>query len=536
MIKSARLKVKNFGYVGEGEIRLAPITVLIGPNNTGKSYTAMLLYALVKSLQRILRRETIRAMRFIMIEDLEKSPLKEFVHEYYKKLREHQNLARESESRQKNAELSKLLKEFIERSIEPLKNMLNNELNSENYKELVIAEIERVFSSRIRDLVRRGSSEMVVELELEGEFFKLSYDLKVSILKPGAEQDTRVDLKIVITPKTDLILRKLEEDLAIRSGRFYRYIYRYRYVHAERSMLRFLFDVIYEIYTFLNEALEKDFIDFDIRYLPASRAGILHSYRTVAYALIRSVPEMPIRGAEIPRVPGVLADFLAELVSLEPRSGTNDKLREVSGLLEEVLEGSVELVRRGDISLPEPVYRSKEFEFPLPNVSSMIAELSPLDLYLKYGLIKRNDILIIEEPEAHLHPDKQAKLVEVLALLAKRLGIKVIITTHSDVILAKLSNLVMAGYTNAPEFRAALKPEDVKVYNFRKGEGFSIVEEVEVSEMGISDDVFRKVLEELYEEHMNLYYRIQMIKAGGDALGGKDSEDQKLEDNSSIQC
>ncbi|ADM27606.1 conserved hypothetical protein [Ignisphaera aggregans DSM 17230] len=534
MIKSARLKVKNFGYVGEGKIELAPITVLIGPNNTGKSYTAMLLYALIKSSQRIIKTVKFPLIGSVLVKDLEKSSLGSFVYEYLEKLRKiYQNSINKSKNRQKIEELNKTLKEFTERSIELYRIELNKELNSKNYKELVITETERVFSSRLTDLVRRESNEMNAELELEGEFFKLSYDLKVSIPKPGVEQDAYVDLNITLTPKTGIILKNLEKDIVIRSSRFYRYIYFYLRRSAKEPILRFLFDIIYEIYALLYEALEKDFIDFDIRYFPASRAGILHSYRTVAHALIKSVPEMPIRGAEIPRVPGILADFLAELISLEPRTGAGDELKEVSGLLEEVLEGSIELVRRGDISLPEPVYRSKEFEFSLPNVSSMIAELSPLDLYLKYGLIRKNDILIIEEPEAHLHPDKQARLVEVLALLAKRLGVKVIITTHSDVILTKLSNLVMAGYTDASGFRVVLKPEDVKVYSFSRGEGFSIIEEVKVSEMGIPDDVFRKIVEELYEEHMNLYYRIQMIKAEGEALGGKDSEDQKCEDNSS---
>jgi len=38
-----------------------------------------------------------------------------------------------------------------------------------------------------------------------------------------------------------------------------------------------------------------------------------------------------------------------------------------------------------------------------------------------------------------------------------------------------------------------------------------VVEEVQVTEKGIPDDVFRKVIEELYEESMDLYYRIQEL-------------------------
>jgi len=38
-----RISVKNFGPVKEADIELRPLTVLMGPNNTGKTYTAILL-------------------------------------------------------------------------------------------------------------------------------------------------------------------------------------------------------------------------------------------------------------------------------------------------------------------------------------------------------------------------------------------------------------------------------------------------------------------------------------------------------------
>ena len=40
------LKVTNFGPIVEAEIDLRPLTVFVGPSNTGKSYLAILIYAL----------------------------------------------------------------------------------------------------------------------------------------------------------------------------------------------------------------------------------------------------------------------------------------------------------------------------------------------------------------------------------------------------------------------------------------------------------------------------------------------------------
>ena len=47
---------------------------------------------------------------------------------------------------------------------------------------------------------------------------------------------------------------------------------------------------------------------------------------------------------------------------------------------------------------------------------------------------KPNDIIIIENPETHIHPHGQAKLIELLALAAEN-GVQLMIETHSDHII-----------------------------------------------------------------------------------------------------
>ncbi len=49
-------------------------------------------------------------------------------------------------------------------------------------------------------------------------------------------------------------------------------------------------------------------------------------------------------------------------------------------------------------------------------------------------MAKKNDLLIIENPEAHLHPKGQANLARLISLVASQ-GVQIIIETHSDHIL-----------------------------------------------------------------------------------------------------
>lgn len=44
-----KLKVKNFGPVYEGDIHLKPLTLFVGPNNSGKSYIAMLVHSIFEA-------------------------------------------------------------------------------------------------------------------------------------------------------------------------------------------------------------------------------------------------------------------------------------------------------------------------------------------------------------------------------------------------------------------------------------------------------------------------------------------------------
>jgi predicted ATPase len=78
----------------------------------------------------------------------------------------------------------------------------------------------------------------------------------------------------------------------------------------------------------------------------------------------------------------------------------------------------------------------------MPIASSMVKELAPLALYLRY-LARPDELLVIDEPEMNLHPEAQAKMIEFLAMLVNA-GLRVLITTHSPYMVDHLVNLMHA--------------------------------------------------------------------------------------------
>lgn len=130
------------------------------------------------------------------------------------------------------------------------------------------------------------------------------------------------------------------------------------------------------------------------------------------------------------------------------------KSREIVEELAKILGG--ELVHQGDrISIKCADGR----DIPLSALSSGQQELLPLfvafdflhnisaDLGSSPQREKRPEITFIEEPEAHLFPSAQSRLLQALVgfVNVPQLNRQLILTTHSPYVLSKINNLIKAG-------------------------------------------------------------------------------------------
>lgn len=111
---------------------------------------------------------------------------------------------------------------------------------------------------------------------------------------------------------------------------------------------------------------------------------------------------------------------------------------------------------------------------PLSKSSSMVSGIAPLVVYIR-SILSSGDILIIEEPESHLHPGMQEKITDCIALLVKS-GIKVIMTTHSEWVADRLSYLARLAHLeehgkNFESYECAISEKDVGVWEFKRAAG-----------------------------------------------------------------
>ena len=74
----------------------------------------------------------------------------------------------------------------------------------------------------------------------------------------------------------------------------------------------------------------------------------------------------------------------------------------------------------------------------------MVSELAPIILFIRHLTRPGNSLLIVEEPESHLHPAAQRPLARAFArLLGQEVGL--LLTTHSDYFIQQLSHLMQLG-------------------------------------------------------------------------------------------
>lgn len=109
-----------------------------------------------------------------------------------------------------------------------------------------------------------------------------------------------------------------------------------------------------------------------------------------------------------------------------------DKLDDIYTMLEGLLEGKIIENQEGEYCL-----KSNQYSKPIniKNLSTGLKSFTLIKRLLENGSLKEKDILVLDEPEIHLHPDWQLAYAELIVLLQKKFDLSMIITTHSPYFL-----------------------------------------------------------------------------------------------------
>ena len=102
-----------------------------------------------------------------------------------------------------------------------------------------------------------------------------------------------------------------------------------------------------------------------------------------------------------------------------------DALRETKSKIDSILPGTFEFSAEGEY------YIQDGLKLRISNLATGSKMFSIIKILLNKGEIDNTTMLILDEPEAHLHPKWQNAFAEIIVLLVKELNVNVLLTTHS---------------------------------------------------------------------------------------------------------
>jgi len=501
-----KFAVTNFGPLASAEIDLRPLTIFVGPSNTGKSYMAILIYAFLRSWENLHYFRPQYTLGFSRSRQIEFNSLsEEEVNQFNAELIKLREITRDENRRI-------VFSDFPELSRISLRDMI---CDSDFLGIDLLRELMRCFDIRsIGDIERSTSDSGYMKLSVGRNMNDNPiWDFSVSSMS----KDKKIECSGSISEFTVFDVG----DMIGRNGLWMDHI---RALLGEKNP-----PTDEELARRFERCLKSNLLNFaGVHYFPAARSGIMQSHRVIVSSLVENSTLAGLGKMQLPALSGIIADFLKKIILYKERRNDSlgmifsgaDKMKIIADSMEEeILSGEITREKSSQTGYPGFSYHPHKTKdnIDLARSSSMVAELAPIILFLR-GYVSRGDILIMEEPEAHLHPGAQTKLAAVLAELIRN-NVKVIITTHSEWLLQAIANLMREGQLHGEASESGepsspvLRPEEVGAWLFRPGEGEigSTVQKLEFDPIaGISPPDYEDVDLALYNHSAKLQDQLQV--------------------------
>ncbi len=387
------LKIQNFGPIDEATIQVGRFTVFAGPNNTGKTFVAKMLYSMLEAINANPALVCFEAYASVIYRILE--------------------LNRDFGAAGERA------KSIIRRALQKIDSLLREAASS------------RVGQNEL-DVFKSVQPEIIAEIE--------AMNTHLQTLKNNIERDEDrfevLEIHGYIKDSIDNLEETLRnEKLVIAFGWAWKFSQNVsgNFQVYDISQLKGVSDspLSFSVQGLgvLEEANQFEFSpDPQIVQNPQSFPKAFYLESQLYWKLKNPLESIKLDSRSSVSLNGVPSYFYDVVVALR-RQRVDHPFAEIHKGLHNAIGGKIVLSEAGDLE-----FQTSGGSFPLSLTSAGVANMGMLALLIERGALEPGSFLFIDEPEANLHPAWQVEMAEFLFELARQGG-HVVISTHSMTIL-----------------------------------------------------------------------------------------------------
>ncbi|QKF58958.1 AAA family ATPase [Aliarcobacter lanthieri] len=392
--------IENLGNIKKANFEIKPLTIIAGENGSGKSFTTKSLYCLLDALNKDYLFDYIqsningikRAIFFYESELLNKSKKDiNFIENFQEKYLNFFDFIQDELQKLNLEQQEKMLQNFsleLKQHYKQLKEYFEEQSSLKKFQR-VSEHTDNILTSYSNIIQFESNFKYIIseqiEKNLKSNFQKNFQISNIETLIQKDEKVKSIDLKI------DSI-----GNVLIKDKQYIDFSFKSKGIVQIQNL--------------------KNIVYIDSPAYLKVRKGLESRYRGLLGIKIED--EKYLKG--YPLYLERLYDFLDKRYLYEP------DFKNLSEELQKLMNGKLNITKSGEIEYLD----EKNNSMPLSLTAMGITNIGLIDLLLRNNIINKGSFLIMDEPEAHLHPKWQVALIDILYKVAQA-GANIIIATHS---------------------------------------------------------------------------------------------------------
>ncbi len=451
-----RLELADFRAIKEANIRLDGITVVAGENGCGKSTLSKFLYYVFKTSNDY--------------EDLIFKELRKNLSDVSDVLDEIDKLIEWYEERISQSEIEKLQDSFRElrtdRSFSVIGRRLRLPLSSLGDESIWLDTIEKLFANYILYFGDNADERAKIRLN---RIERILEDLFIK------KEGQNVDFKIA--SQKDLLSQKVQEFFDNAKRKI-----------EERPVYPFI-NSLYSAFTERETPKEYSVLEYDVPIVDAETISTTHSIRKTAYI-------------DTPMALGTYNNKFKHWSDINIILSEKDYFEREENFIDSIIKDEIikgETFYEAEVAFASSFIYEREDgkEFNLLDCATGVKSFAMLQMMLKNGFLDKYTLLIIDEPESHLHPQWIIEYARLIVLLNKHIGVKFFIASHNPDMVSAIKYISeKEEVDNNLNYYIAEKEGEFYQYTYRGlgtdiepiFESFNIALD-RISQYGIKDDI-----------------------------------------------